>query len=286
MDTFRGSVAVGPAAVPVWILVAITVGIVCRVALPPVLRRVGLSAETERVLDTIFTATIVALVLWKLYPVVDLFPEIRDNPSLLLRAPGGRRGVVAGLIGATLYTAWRVWRVEKRRNAMAAIGVAGVVAAAAAIAVVVVVAAVGSGHSSSDRAVAPGDDVALELLDGTSISLATLQGKPTVLTFWATWCGPCAAELPYKKSLHAAYAEGANFVGVNVTRTERSVSDVADYVRDNGIEYAVALDRSGTISDRFFVRGTPTTVVLDASGEVVARWAGPVHSDRIVPYLR
>ena len=107
-----------------------------------------------------------------------------------------------------------------------------------------------------------------------------------MITFWATWCGPCRAELPVKKAFHSQYGDQVHFVAVNMTNSEASVAEVERYVIEEDLAYPIALDASGRLARAFGVRGTPTTIVIDGEGHVVARWMGASSIDRLRRAIR
>lgn len=105
-------------------------------------------------------------------------------------------------------------------------------------------------------------DFFLLLPDGRYTALSDLKGRRMLINFWATWCPPCRAEMP--KLLQAAqdYPDLV-LLAVNVSEAPEAVSRFAEQFRMN---VAVVLDPQGAISDRYNVRGLPTSVFLDARG--------------------
>ena len=117
----------------------------------------------------------------------------------------------------------------------------------------------------------------LERLDGEGkLSLASLRGKPVVLNFWASWCGPCKDEAPL---LQAAYekwrGQGVAFVGIDVQDFR---GDARAFVERYGITYPNVYDGKGSTVGRYGVTGFPETYFVDAQGRVRYRIAGPVES--------
>ena len=79
-----------------------------------------------------------------------------------------------------------------------------------------------------------------------------------------------------KRAAHDRWKNEAVIVGVNLTTTEGGVDVVRDYVEKERIPYTVVLDGNGTWQRAFGIRGTPTTIVLASTGEVVDRRYGPM----------
>ncbi|MFZ5875894.1 MAG: TlpA family protein disulfide reductase [Nitrospirota bacterium] len=118
---------------------------------------------------------------------------------------------------------------------------------------------------------APSDaapDFALTTLDGKTISKASLAGKPTLLMFWASWCGTCQHELPNVKALYEQHkAEGLQAVAIGFQDSE---ANIRGYVQSHQrtFVFPAAYDTRNQVSTLFRARGTPTFVLLDAEGRV------------------
>jgi len=230
--------------------------------------------------DLLSTALLIYVFLWKLGPLLSSPGLVLEEPRLLLIGRGGAAGIAAGAVGAGAYLAVTI--IRRRLYATRVIsglavfavllaGIYGVVALAAAPTLPGAAAAGGTGGDGG-RPAAP--EFTLDRLDGERFSLAGARGRPVVLNFWATWCGPCRIETPVKKRLHEELGEGGLIVGVNLTTSEGSVGDVQRYVEELDIEYPVVLDSTGRVQQLYGVRGTPTTYIIDPDGRVVHRFMG------------
>jgi thiol-disulfide isomerase/thioredoxin len=112
-------------------------------------------------------------------------------------------------------------------------------------------------------------------LDGQKRQLSQLKGKIVVVNFWATWCGPCKAEMPEFTKVHAEYRDrGVEFVGAaNETRAARD--KVQEFVRRLEIQFPIWLEASLDHMEAFKVGpGLPATVIVDSQGRVAARITG------------
>jgi len=115
----------------------------------------------------------------------------------------------------------------------------------------------------------PAPPLAGETLDGSTASLADLEGSVAVVNFWATWCGPCRAEQPELEQVHRDYRDqDVTFLGVN----ERDDPAAARaWVKEFHVTYPSVVDQPGAWADDFGLFGLPGTFVVDASGTI--RWA-------------
>jgi thiol-disulfide isomerase/thioredoxin len=102
--------------------------------------------------------------------------------------------------------------------------------------------------------------------DGQSHAIPA-AGKPTVVNFWATWCGPCRTEMPLLQQMADFYSDRLVLQAVNYK--ERAVA-VQRYVRDSAWSVPVLLDPMGAGAQAWGVKVFPTTVGFDAQGR--ARW--------------
>ncbi len=103
------------------------------------------------------------------------------------------------------------------------------------------------------------------LAAGGSQSLSDLRGKPVVLVFWASWCGPCRYEVPHVNKLHREVGDTAHVLGINAGEDQRTV---LEGMKIMGIEYPVVMDADGSIVRAFQAQTLPLVLVLDPSGRV------------------
>jgi cytochrome c biogenesis protein CcmG/thiol:disulfide interchange protein DsbE len=101
---------------------------------------------------------------------------------------------------------------------------------------------------------------------GRTVALQSFVGRPIVLNFFATWCGPCNEEAPALAALARAYQGRVHFVGVDLAVSESNPEAVASFVRRNGITYPILLDETGQVSVQYEVAAVPVTFVIDKDG--------------------
>ncbi|MCA2978104.1 MAG: TlpA family protein disulfide reductase [Myxococcaceae bacterium] len=107
--------------------------------------------------------------------------------------------------------------------------------------------------------------VTLPSLDGATVSTASLSGKPTLLAFWAPWCGVCESESRNLGWARGLAGDRANVVSVATAYDE--VGQVRAYVQRNGVDYPVLLDEAG-LAEALQVASFPTVYFLDAQGRI------------------
>lgn len=121
-------------------------------------------------------------------------------------------------------------------------------------------------HGASASIQAP--DFALQDLNGKTLRLSDLRGKAVVLNFWATWCPPCKAEIPWFIDLQKHYgSQGLQIVGVSMDDGGRD--SVAAFAKKMGINYPVLLG-NGEVGDLYGgVSALPTTFYIGRDGKVL-----------------
>ncbi len=100
-------------------------------------------------------------------------------------------------------------------------------------------------------------------------SLAEVKGSALMIEFWATWCGPCRAQLPHLNELHAKFAErGLVVLGVS----NEPEAKVKPFLEQNGMKYPIAIDTTGAATKAYGVKGIPHAFLIDKDGNVA--WSG------------
>ena len=114
-------------------------------------------------------------------------------------------------------------------------------------------------------------EFSLGLFDGSTFALSTAlkTGKPAVVNFWASWCGPCADEAPILQDASRRYADRVTFVGVDVQDLD---SDAQAFLRKYGITYPNGSGNAGPISVQYGMRGVPETYFVAPDGRLVRKW--------------
>lgn len=117
----------------------------------------------------------------------------------------------------------------------------------------------------------------LASLDGGRLGPDDFEGRPVLLDFWATWCGPCRIQAEVLQAVYPDYHPlGLEILSIDVEEEE---AQVRSFVEREGLPFPVLLDSRGEVSGDFDVLALPTVVLLDGAGNVVFHRAG-VTSER------
>lgn len=118
----------------------------------------------------------------------------------------------------------------------------------------------------------PAPDFSLTALDGQEISLKKLSGKTVLLNFWATWCGPCRAEMPSLNELVKNYQDrGLEVIGISI---DNSDAIIKAFLQEVPVHFPIIRDKELATAVRYKVFAYPTTFLLSPDGIVKEKFIG------------
>lgn len=122
---------------------------------------------------------------------------------------------------------------------------------------------------------------------GQSVQLSDYHGKPVVVNFWATWCGPCKSELPAFEDVYKDYKKEVQFMMVNLTTSEadKSVSSVKDFIAEYGYDFPVFFDTKGEAAKAYDTSAIPVTIFIDKKGNLVYQHVGAMDKAELMKYI-
>ena len=121
----------------------------------------------------------------------------------------------------------------------------------------------------------PAPDFTMKRLDnGQPVSLSQFKGKPVILNFWASWCGPCATEHPHLDRGFALLGDRVQFLGIVFEDTEESTKK---FLATNGMSFPQLFDATSTVAVDYGVSGVPETYFIDRDGIIRGKHVGPIH---------
>lgn len=127
-------------------------------------------------------------------------------------------------------------------------------------------------------------DFELTTLAGDVVTLSELKGKKVMLNFWASWCGPCKAEMPHMQKYYKANKDKDNveIVAVNLTTAEkRGLKGVEEFIDAYGLTFPIPLDEDGTVMDAYQIIPIPTTYMIGTDGTIDQKIVGPMDEKTI-----
>jgi len=122
-------------------------------------------------------------------------------------------------------------------------------------------------------------DINLQLIDGKKLNLSSLQGKPVLITFWATSCPGCIKEMPHLSELyHELHTKGLEIIGIAMPQDRPDY--IMEMVKRKNVPYLIAFDLKGEAVKAFGnVSLTPTTFLIDKGGKIVKKKIGVIKID-------
>ncbi len=145
----------------------------------------------------------------------------------------------------------------------------------------------GDTHPAAESVGRAAPDFTLETLAGEELSLSDYRDRLVIINFWASWCAPCAAEMPELQSYYEAHHEaGVVVLGVN---GGEAPAEVREFVGAYGITFPVLLDSERRVMGQYAVVGLPSTFFVDPEGQLMGYWPGiltrEMLEERLAPLL-
>ncbi len=132
------------------------------------------------------------------------------------------------------------------------------------------------------QAAEPAPDFTVYDGEGNAHKLSDFRGKPVILNFWASWCGPCKSEMPDFEEKYQAYGEQIHFLMVNLTDgSQETVASASSFVEGQGYTFPVYFDTGMEAAMAYGVYAVPVTYFIDAEGNLVTYAQGALSAENL-----
>jgi len=118
--------------------------------------------------------------------------------------------------------------------------------------------------------------------DGNAHKLSDFRGKPVILNFWASWCGPCKSEMPDFDEKYQEYGQQVHFLMVNLTDgSQETVETASEFIAGQGYTFPVYFDTDMEGAIAYGVNAVPVTYLIDGEGYLVGWGQGALSGEAL-----
>lgn len=130
-------------------------------------------------------------------------------------------------------------------------------------------------------------EIELKDLKDETVRLSDFRGKPVLVNFWATWCGPCRIEMPIMERKYRAFKDSEKFVILAIdVKDDSGIDAVRTFLSELGLTFPVLLDSEGNTETAYHVLGLPTSFFIDRRGVIRASRVGSMSEAYIDEQLQ
>ncbi len=121
--------------------------------------------------------------------------------------------------------------------------------------------------------------------EGNTVTLHEFEGKPVVLNFWASWCGPCKDEMPHFEDMYNKYGDEVEFLMVNLTTGRETIETATEYISDGGYTFPIYFDSDVDAAVKYSVTGIPTTYFIYPDKTVMGYYESSISAELLEQYI-
>lgn len=139
-------------------------------------------------------------------------------------------------------------------------------------------------QKKSDKVMLP--EFTLIDMNGNEIFIKDMLGKPTIINFWATWCGYCIEEMPHFQKAYEKYKDKINFIMIDAVDGARETVEIGkNYIEENEYTFPVYFDTKMEAVISCGIVGFPTTLFVSSDGEILLTYSSYLSEDKLMSFL-